>query len=355
MRRKISESVFYAKVKEFLTSYLPVVKKRSRHTVHAYRDALNLYLSYICRAKRKKLADISTSDFNQQDIAGFLDWLYGENKNAATTVNQRLSHIKGFCKYLMKKDVLSFIEYEQINDIEDYTDTRTKNFEWLSIDDVKLILEQPDIHRKTGIRDHFFLALLYETGCRNDEILHLRMKDFSTMKNGDMSVHIFGKGNKHRCTPLSKDIVPYFEKYCERYHPGHGTTAASDGDDLLFYTVRKGIKGEMSQDNVQRFMKEYEKRAREMKPELPHLHAHLWRRSRAMHLYMAGVPLPLVSEWLGHSSEETTRMYYAKATDDMKRAAQQKAVEKGASAFDKDVSFKYANDDEALKKLCGLK
>lgn len=72
-------------------------------------------------------------------------------------------------------------------------------------------------------------------------------------------------------------------------------------------------------------------------------------------MLMAGVPMPLVSEWLGHASEETTRMYYAKATDDMKREAQQKAVEKGASAFGEDVAFKYANDDEALKKLCGLK
>ncbi|MBQ1924090.1 MAG: tyrosine-type recombinase/integrase [Lachnospiraceae bacterium] len=30
------------------------------------------------------------------------------------------------------------------------------------------------------------------------------------------------------------------------------------------------------------------------------------RHSRALHLYRAGVPLPLISEWLGHSNIETT-------------------------------------------------
>ena len=353
MKRKIAESVLYAKIKEFLTSYLPVIKKRSPHTVDAYRDVLNLYLSYICNVKNRKMAEISLADFNQRDIIGFLGWLEKEKGNLPTTLNQRLAHIKGFCKFLMKKDVLAFIEYERISDISDYVDERIGDFEWLSIEDVKLILEQPDIRKKTGIRDRFFLALLYETGCRNDEILHIRMKDFTKMKNGDMSVHIFGKGNKHRCTPLSKDILPYFEEYCKQYHENYEEDTVTD--DLLFYTIRKGIKTAMSQDNVQRFLKKYEKQARLTNPDLPHLHAHLWRRTRAMHLYRAGVPLPLVSEWLGHASEETTRVYYAKATEDMKRKAQQTAVEKGLSAFDKDVPFKYADDEEALKKLCGLK
>jgi len=83
----------------------------------------------------------------------------------------------------------------------------------------------------------------------------------------------------------------------------------------------QAYKAQMSQDNVQRFMNGYEKKAKVMKSDLPHLHPHLWRRTRAMHLYLAGVPLPLVSEWLGHSNMETTRIY-ARATDEMKRQAQ---------------------------------
>ena len=69
-----------------------------------------------------------------------------------------------------------------------------------------------------------------------------------------------------------------------------------------------------------------------------------------MHLYMAGVPLPLVSEWLGHSQMETTQIY-ARATTEMKRKAAEKVT--SGSLFD-DTDFQYANDDDMIKKLYGL-
>ena len=73
-----------------------------------------------------------------------------------------------------------------------------------------------------------------------------------------------------------------------------------------------------------------------------------------MHLYLAGVPLSLVSEWLGHSRIEATQIY-ARATDEMKRQAQRKIGEKEVSVFKDDVAFKYADNEEVLKKLAGLK
>ena len=49
---------------------------------------------------------------------------------------------------------------------------------------------------------------------------------------------------------------------------------------------------------------------------VPHLHSHLWRRTRAMHLHIAGVSLPLISEWLGHSNEETTLSLESRESND---------------------------------------
>ncbi len=69
---------------------------------------------------------------------------------------------------------------------------------------------------------------------------------------------------------------------------------------------------------------------------------------------MAGVPLPLIAEWLGHSRLETTNIY-ASATTEMKRKAAEKLALDEKSVFNNDVPFKYADNDEILKRLCGLK
>lgn len=216
---KIRDPGLYRLMKIFLTAYLPDTKQKSPHTIQAYRDALNLYMSFLDGTKSIKLKDVCISDFNQENISAFLKWLHEERGNENTTINQRLSHIKGFCRYIQKKDILSFETYSEICEIAGYRDERVRDFIWLTIEDVKLVLRQPDINKKTGVRDRFFIALMYESGCRDDEILHMKLKNIIINKAGEPDAHIFGKGSKHRCTPLSKDIVSYFNEYRRLYHP----------------------------------------------------------------------------------------------------------------------------------------
>ena len=73
-----------------------------------------------------------------------------------------------------------------------------------------------------------------------------------------------------------------------------------------------------------------------------------------MHLYLAGVPLPTISDWLGHSNIETTR-FYAKVTEMMKREAVDRLAQGPDAVFEIGVPFKYAEDEEALRRLCGLR
>lgn len=74
-----------------------------------------------------------------------------------------------------------------------------------------------------------------------------------------------------------------------------------------------------------------------------------------MHLYaVAHVDLNVVSDWLGYSSIETTQLYYAQATLDMKRAAADK-LEKHLNFILGDLQFEYDDDEQTLKKLYGLK
>lgn len=355
MSNKSKETALTKQIKEYLTVYLPVIKKRSPNTITTSRSSLNLFLEFLKEDKGLPIGKVTKTDFNQENLVEFQRWMQtkpfkSRDGRKVSTINLRISRLKGFCKYLAKNDVLDYVWIEEIKEINNIKETELKDFVYLTIEQVKLILEQPNLSKKTGIRDRFFIALMYESGCRVDELLHLKVSDYKLNKKDEGSISVFGKGNKFRCTPLSDKITPLYKEYMSIFHPGEVKTS----DSLMFYTVRNDIKAQMSADNVERFLRTYEKSAKKIDSTLPHLHAHLFRRTRAMHLYMAGTPLPLVQEWLGHSYEETTRIY-AKATDDMKRQALQKLGENENSIVDFETPFKYLDNDEILMKLAGLK
>ena len=80
---------------------------------------------------------------------------------------------------------------------------------------------------------------------------------------------------------------------------------------------------------------------------------HELRHTRAMHLYIAGMPLEMVAQWLGHSQMETS-LIYANATTEMKQAAVKKISSKENSVFRDDEKFKYEDNDDIIKQLYGL-
>lgn len=347
MRIKAKDPQLVSIIGDFIKIYLPVVRNRDEDTVSSYRYSINLFIAYLECSKGLTFLTIQSCEFNQKNIVGFMSWLETDRHNAATTINHRLSDIRGFCQYLLKKKAISPEEYEEIREINDVNDERVIEFTWLPASDVNLILQSVRENRD-AMRDYFLLSLLYESGARINEILSLRLLDIRPASGGEADVHFYGKGKKHRITPLSKEIWSQYERCCNRYHPN------KNPEDLLFHTYRNGQRNKMSSDNVSRILTDCEVKLRRDNPGLIHLHSHLFRRTRAMHLYQAGVPLATVSEWLGHSNIETTR-FYAEVTEEMKREALKKLSESDKSVFKDDVAFKYADDEDVLKRLCGLK
>jgi site-specific recombinase XerD len=109
----------------------------------------------------------------------------------------------------------------------------------------------------------------------------------------------------------------------------------------------------MSPDNTESFIKKYGEAAQKICPSIPNrVHPHQLRHSRAMHLYRNGMQLPLLQQFLGHSEMQTT-LIYAYADTEMKREAIEKADKKSNMKSPQESIWK--NDDEMIRKLCGLK
>ena len=82
--------------------------------------------------------------------------------------------------------------------------------EYLNEEEIKKLLSQPDTATMEGLRDLAIIALLYDSGCRISEFIHIRKQDLNIKRK---SLVILGKGRKHREIPLSKRVMDILEKY----------------------------------------------------------------------------------------------------------------------------------------------
>jgi len=339
---------FFKHVRGFLTVYLPKNKCYSKNTIKAYRDTINLFREFLLKEKAISFTNISFDRITHAVIYEFLAWLQNTRGCETSTKNQRLAALKSFFRYCAFEDPALMAIYLDIQEIRPQTVARNR-VEYMSETALKILLEQPDADTRRGLRDRFFMILLYDTGARIQEILDLKLKDIH-LNDQTPSIYLTGKGNKTRAVPLMDKTIAHLHEYMKTFH--------SDGDlgndQYLFYTMIKGLKGRMSDDNVSYFLKRYAESAHQVCSEVPlRMHAHLFRHTRAMHLYQAGIPLSYIKDFLGHVSINTTDIYASTDTSMMRTALEKISKRDGEQAFT--VGPIWQDNEEMILKLCGLK
>lgn len=339
---------FYQFIRDFLTIYLPLQKASSPNTIKAYRDTINLFLDYLKSEEKVSLLTVTFKNITRNNIEDFLSWLETEKKYSVSSRNQRLSGLKSFYKYASGKDKTLIAYYQEILNIPKKKQPKGQEIEFFSETALQSILAEPDIQKKNGYRDLVFLILLYDTAARIQELLDIQLQDVHlNVENPYITLH--GKGKKTRLVPIMSKTAEHLQKYLTHFH------AEMSNVSFLFYIVRKGNRTAMSPDNAEKFIKKYGKQAREKNADVPErLYPHMFRHSRAMHLYRNGMPLPLLAEWLGHAQMETTITYYANADTRMKKEAIEKATSELNPLFQNSEDINWENDEELLKKLYGL-
>lgn len=344
--KKLKDETLFRLIRDYLTVYLPEQKCCSPHTIKSYRETLNQLFDFIILEKGVPLTDVTFEMINSRLLADYLAWLEKERNCSVSTRNQRLAGIRSFFKYAGRMDLTVTVFQNELKKVP-FKQTVSKTVDFMTEEALKAVLAQPDPTTKSGLRNLFFMILLYDTGARNQEILNAKVKDFCDSTTP--CIHLIGKGNKKRIVPVMEKTIEHFRNYIALYHQEYHP------DRYLFYTVRHGIQQQMSDDNVARFMKKYGKTAKESCSEVPdNLHPHMFRHSRAIHLYRAGMPLALVSEWLGHAQLETTQIY-AYADTEMKRKAIQKATGPLNPLMSNEQAPCWKGDEQLIRKLYGLK
>lgn len=145
----------------------------------------------------------------------FLDWLELHRKVSVTTRNQRLAALKVFAHYVQYR----YPEY--LENCTDIITIRPKKHEkhvipFLTEDELKILLAQPNPSTHQGLRDLTLLSLLYDSGARVQELTDLKLKDVRL--TNPAIVTLTGKGRKARQIPLMKDTCKLLNTYIRNFH-----------------------------------------------------------------------------------------------------------------------------------------
>lgn len=346
---KVKDEQLFRLIRNFFTVYLPTQRMASVNTITAYRLAWNQYLDFVTSRKKVKLKDITLETLNADTLESYLNYLTDEKKVSASTWNLKLCAIRAFFDYASACNPAYMDLYGELSRFKYQKKDVYAKVDYMTEETVTALLEAPDIRTAVGIRDQFLMILLYDTGARIQELLNIRLKDFKLDKVSTVTLH--GKGNKTRIVPIMNETEKHLKHYLEEFHKG--TPVCSD--EYLFYIERKGQRTPMSDDAVRIRMQKYADVVRSACPTVPpKVHPHMWRHSRAMHLYQHGMDLSLISQWLGHSQMETT-LVYAHADTEMKRQAIEKAIGSSGISDSEGASAVYSvSDEDLIKRLYGL-
>jgi site-specific recombinase XerD len=239
---------------------------------------------------------------NKGVLVGFLDWLQKERHCSDATRNQRLAALSSFIKYAQYMSPDHLYDCHQILSIP-IKKTVNKGIDYLTIDGIKLLLQQPNTQKNKGIRDLTLLSLMYESAARVQEIIDLTPESLFIV-NKPYRVILYGKGDKRRTVPLPDGEVELLRKYIVQ----NGSLKRENVQKPLFPNAQ-GQK--MTRNGVNNILMKYVKMAREINSSLipDHISCHAMRHSKAMWLLESNVQLIHIRDFLGHKSVLTTEIY----------------------------------------------
>ncbi len=161
---------------------------------------------------------------------------------------------------------------------------------YLEPDDVHAILDAASVCKD---RDHLLIRVLWQTGIRLDELLHMRPCDLEY--DNKMLRIVKAKGNKQRRIPIDTWTLSLLQNYIGDYD--------IDNDRPIF---------PISQQRARVIVKRYGKTIGK------DVHPHTFRHSYAINMVRQGCDIRRLQLFLGHSSIATTAIYLQFNDDDLR-------------------------------------
>ena len=292
-------SVGSPSIESFLCRFAPILEAFKKHqankfqisnsTLYRYNRYLGQFLLY--------LEKHNINELNQFNPGVILDYCASHFTYSTSTLHNSLCVLRVFLRYLKTVELL---ETDYSNIVPSVPYKRASRLpSTFTTDEAERIFQAVDRSNPMGKRDYAIMMVAYRLGLRSIDIRNLIFSEIHWEKN---TIELtMKKTGKSIVLPLLEDVGQALIDYIKFGRP------VSD-NNIIFLRHISPIKP-ISSSGMTAIVKRYANKAGIDSTPGDRKGPHAMRSSLASALLAENVPLPVISEILGHSSTRTTEIY----------------------------------------------
>jgi len=281
-------------------SYIEYERRYSKHTLESYGNDLEQFFFYLKSHYQKEDIELASHLEIRSWIVSMM-----EQKISPRSINRKLSTLKSFFKFLMRKGIVKKSPLSKV--LAPKTSKRLPVFvEKSGIEHLLTDIEFPEGF--IGVRDKMILDLFYNTGMRRSELNNLKESDIDSYNS---QIKVLGKGNKERIIPIQPQLRNSIKEYIDLKNQ-------SIAQPSIYLFVNQEGKL-LNPSNIYKIVKQYLNLITTIDKKSPHVLRHTF----ATHLMNNGADINAVKELLGHASLAATQVYTHNTIDKLKNIYKQ--------------------------------
>ena len=285
---------------ESFINYLKYEKRYSHLTAIAYKKDLDQFEEFFV----KTVGDFNVEGINDKVARMWVVDLMDKG-NSARTVNKKISALKSFYKFLLRLEIID--ENKLVNVI--VPKVRKKLPQFVEEKSLNHLLDDGFFGNDfEALRDKLIVSLLYGSGVRLSELMHLR--DIDIFIN-EYLIKVLGKRNKERVIPYPHNLNPLIVQYKIERERLFGSTVG------CFFLTSKGKP--VYEKLIYRIVTKNLAMVTTIDQKSPHVLRHTF----ATHLLNRGADLNAVKEMLGHANLSATQVYTHISLEKIRKVYQQ--------------------------------
>jgi len=291
--------------------YLDIEKGLANKSQETYSRFLNKFSKWLTDNDLDKILPHQLTEDHIRKYRIFLSQSFNKQSREPlkkSTQNYYLIALRNLLNYFADQNIQSLpSEKIKLNKAK----TSQRNVKFLTLDQIKKLLEAPKTSTVTGLRDRAILESFFSTGLRVAEIVSLNKEQIKiTPETETLEIVIIGKGNRPRPVYFSKRAIKWLKKYLE---------TRKDKEKALFINY-KGPKKTKEKRLSIRSMENIVKKYSILSGVPTFTSCHTIRHSFATDLLSQGVDLRMIQEFLGHKNIATTQIYASVTSKKLREA-----------------------------------